>query len=222
MTQALAREVGGVTIPRNGDEAVELGVNLTIKEVNFGLIYGMSEHKLGRQAGLDKKKSSELFKAYHAGAPYVKATMAQAASEVQAFGFITTILGRRTRFKMWEPAEKNYIDKQLPLPYNQALQKYGSHIKRAYEYKAINYRLQGTAADALKKAMLRCWKEGVYHVMGVPRLTVHDENGHSIVDDSPEIREATAYMIHCMETSIPEFRIPLRFDWSTGANWGEC
>ena len=222
MTQSLVKEVGGVLLPRNGDEAAEMGMNLTIKEINFGLLYGMSEAKLARAAGLDKKKSSEVFKAYHAGAPYVKKTMEQAASEVQANGFITTILGRRTRFKMWEPVEKNYIDKQLPLPYDQAIRQYGSYIKRAYEYKAINYRLQGTAAEALKKAMLRCWKEGVYHVMGVPRLTVHDENGHSIADDSLAVREATAYMIHCMETSIPAFRIPLRFDWGTGANWGEC
>jgi DNA polymerase I-like protein with 3'-5' exonuclease and polymerase domains len=221
-TQKLVKDISGFLIPRNASECAATGISLNIKTVNFALVYGQTEGNMARKAGLKKDVGKQVFKAYHTGNPYIKATMDQAASEVQEQGFITTVLGRRTHFKLWEPKERNYQDKkQVPLPFDQAIAVWGSDIKRAYDYKAINYRLQGSAADAMKRAMLECWKQGVYHTIGVPRLTVHDENGHSIKDKSKEQEEGYKHMIWLMENAL-KFKVPLRFDWSTGATWGDC
>ena len=93
-------------------------------------------------------------------------------TEAQIYGVITTILNRKSHFDLWEP--EGWGVEGPALPYDAALSKYG-RIKRAYAHKALNRRLQGSAADLMKKAMLQCWKDGIFAETGVPRLTVHDE-----------------------------------------------
>lgn len=221
LTQKLVKEVSGITIPRNSEESVELGMSITIKEINFGLLYGMKENKLGRRAKLDKATTKLVFEAYHSGAPYVKATMTAIEEEVQKYGYITTISGRRTRFNLWECNDRIWGEEREAVSFDAAINKWGSNIKRAYAYRGVNYELQGGAADVLKKAMWCCWKDGVYDTIGVPRLTVHDENGHSIIDWSDEQRQGYEHMNYIMENAT-KLRIPIRFDWSTGKTWGDC
>lgn len=221
LTQQLVKEVGGVTIPRNSEESVKLGMSITIKEINFGLLYGMKESKLGRQAKLDKQTTHKVFDAYHSGAPYVSATMESIQQEVQDYGYITTISGRRTRFNLWEQKNRNWQEEHLTLPLDQALKLWGSNIQRAYAYRGVNYKLQGGAADVIKRAMWLNWKEGVYNVIGVPRLTVHDENVHSIIDHSIEQKQGYERMVYNMENAT-KLRIPVRFDWTEGNSWAEC
>ena len=190
-----------------------------IKNINFGLLYGMGEAKLARQLGLDRNGSKELFAAYHAGNPYTKATMQAVGDEAQALGYITTILGRRRRFTLWEPRQIDYESRAIPLPYHDALRHYGSEIQRAHTHKAINSRYQGSAADQMKAGMLALWQSGVLDEIGVPRLTVHDELDFSQRDDSARTRDAFAFVQRTMENVIP-LRIPVKADCSTGINWG--
>jgi DNA polymerase-1 len=222
LTQRLVKETANVLIPRNAEESSkgtgEFG-NLTIKEINFGLLYGMGEGKLAKMAKLDKKMSRTVFDAYHSGNPYVKATMKATADEVQQLGFITTIENRRSRFNEWEP--DTYGQREMPLPYANAIAAYGYNIRRAKTHKAINRRLQGSAADQIKRGMLTCYQAGVYGVTGVPRLTVHDELDFSVIDDSPAVQEAHAEMRRIMQDCTP-LRIPVLFEVSRGPNWGEC
>lgn len=186
------------------------------KTVNFGLIYGMTIPKLTRTLGLDKKQGNKLFDAYHKGAPYVKATLEVCMSEVLQTGIITTILGRKSRFDLWEPA--NYNSEKVPgLPYEKALMTYGSNIKRAYAHKGLNRRLQGSAADHLKMAMLKCYQDGVFAETGVPRLTVHDEIDSS---DPGGKDEAFAELKRIMETAI-KLHVPVKADEEIGPNWGD-
>lgn len=184
-----------------------------IKNVNFGLIYGMGEPKLSAQIGISLKEGKELFKAYHEGAPYAKATMEATINEAQRTGVITTILGRKSRFDWWEPIA--YNSNAIPLRYEAALMTYGQ-IKRAHTYKALNRRLQGSSADLLKVAMLKCWEDGVFAETGVPRLTVHDELDFS---DMGGKDEAFNEMKHILETAIP-LSIPVKADVEIGPDWG--
>jgi DNA polymerase I-like protein with 3'-5' exonuclease and polymerase domains len=87
MTQQLVASMTGLEIPRG-----------PIKNINFGLLYGLGTAKLAKQIGVDADAANEMFAAYHKAAPYVRATMASVQAEVQALGFISTIMGRRTRF----------------------------------------------------------------------------------------------------------------------------
>jgi DNA polymerase I-like protein with 3'-5' exonuclease and polymerase domains len=189
-----------------------------IKNINFGLVYGMGEPKLARDLKLSLKDAKVLFNAYHEGNPYVKTTMSDAASEASAYGYVTTILGRRRRFDLWEPIE--YGD-WTPLPFEAAIRAYGGSIQRAGLHRAINSKLQGSAAEQIKKAAHILLLEGVYDYTGVPMLQCHDEWLNSRIDDSPGQEEAYRYIKHVNETAIP-LRIPLNYERGFGANWNEA
>lgn len=193
-----------------------------VKNINFGLLYGMGKPKLKRSiAGYfgghwSDKEADEFFANYHKAAPYVKPTMQQAADEIAIHGYITTVLGRRTRFNLWCPIDRD--DYGTPYPYEKALRFYGQNIKRAHAHKAINYRLQGSAADQIKQGMVDCYEAGVFKMTGVPRLQVHDELVFSDYGAPPE---AWAEMQHILETCIP-LRVPVIADGGAGPNWGDC
>jgi DNA polymerase I-like protein with 3'-5' exonuclease and polymerase domains len=189
-----------------------------IKTINFGLIYGMGIPKLLSSLNLSETEGEEFFEAYHSAAPYAKATMESCTEEARNYGTISTILGRRSRFDLWEPDAWNDGERSPALPYWQASQAYGGDIRRAMLHKALNRKLQGSAADMMKLAMLECWKSGVFAVTGVPRLTVHDELDFS----DPGGREAEAgfreikrIMENCMKLLIPVIA-----DAEAGPDWG--
>lgn len=188
-----------------------------IKNINFGLIYGMGVDKLARSLGMAAKDGKKLFKSYFEAVPFAKDTMETAIAEANTTGMVRTILGRASRFDMWVPA--GFDSEAVPLPLEDALRQYGQ-IQRAFTHKALNRKLQGSAADLMKKAMLLCWEQGVFDVTGVPRLTVHDELDFSDTGE-PGTEEAFAHMQHLMETAIP-LRIPVRADAEVGPDWGHC
>lgn len=184
------------------------------KNVNFGLAYGMGQRKLTSDLGLTEEEGNKLFHAYHSALPFVKATMEACANEAQTTGVITTILGRKSRFNFWEPY--NWDRNTVPLPYEQAVREWG-RVRRAHTHRALNRRLQGSAADLMKAAMLQCYRSGVFDEIGVPRLTVHDELDFS---DPGGKDQAFAEMRRIMETAIP-LRVPVIADYEIGPNWGE-
>lgn len=196
-----------------------------VKNVNFGLLYGQSEKALKYKTaayfgeGFGDEEANAFFAAYFEGAPYVKPTMKAIGREVQQYGYVRTLLGRRVRFDEWEPA--GYGERGMPLPYHEALAEYGVNIRRAYEYRGVNYKFQGSEPDIMKSGMRDCLRSGVYDFVGVPRLTVHDECDWSVRDDSPQTREAFAFIKHSMEQAI-KLSVPVKVDASTGPNWGEA
>ena len=185
------------------------------KNINFGLVYGMGERKLGGDLGLTPKETKELFKGYHQAAPFVKATMDAAMDEVKQYGTVTTVLGRKSRFDLWEPERTDHDKVYKALPYQQALFLYGQ-IKRAYGHKGLNRKLQGSAADLIKTAMVKCWEDGIFDMTGVPRLQVHDELDFS---NPGNVEEAYQEMQHIMETALP-LKVPVKVERESGPDWG--
>lgn len=184
------------------------------KNINFGLVYGMGIDKLAKDLNLAVAAAKQLIKAYHSGVPFAKATMEATMSFANENGYNLTILNRRTRFNLWEP--EGYGFKGVALPYDQASQRYGQ-VKRAYLYKALNYKLQGSSADMMKAGMVKCYEDGIFDATGIPRLTVHDELDFS---DTGEGEDAYKEMRHIMQTVIP-LRVPVICDLETGPNWGD-
>jgi len=193
-----------------------------IKNTNFGLLYGQSEKSLSYKLGMPIDKAKGFFLAYHSGAPYVRQTMQAIANEAEQFGYVTTLLGRRIRFNMWEQrGYSNGREKGPALPYEQALAHYGSFIQLAFLYRAVNYKFQGSEPDIMKRGMLDCWNSGVFDYTGVPRLTVHDELDWSVLDQSPEMYEAFRFIKHTMEQAV-KLAIPVKVDATTGRSWGKA
>lgn len=203
ITHGMIKEITGLDL-----------IRAYVKNINFGLIYGEGESSLSHNLGVTLAKGKEMFSAYHNAVPYAKATMEATSKEAEIYGVITTILGRRSRFDLWEPA--SWEDRRPPLSYAAALAKYG-RIKRAYAYRALNRRLQGSAADQMKLAMHKCWKDGIFAETGVPSLTVHDEL--DFIDPGGK-DEAFREMQHVMETCM-DLRVPIRADYEIGPNWGD-
>lgn len=194
-----------------------------VKNINFGLLYGMGIAHLAEVLALPVRAARGLFDQYHKAVPFTRETLRATGDEAGRLGHITTILGRRSRFDLWEPAGRHNDaddadDGRAPaLPYAAALAKYG-RIRRAYLHKALNRRLQGSAADLMKRAMLRAWQDGIFAETGVPRLTVHDELDFS---DPGNKDAAFRELAHVLETAIP-LRVPVLVDMEVGPSWGDC
>lgn len=200
------------------------------KNLNFGLVYGMGVDKLARELGLigpDGKPTQEavdLIAKYHAGAPFIKDLNKKCGDEAQRLGYITTILNRRRRFDRWEEKEWRKGEKRSPsMPYEEAVAAYGKDkIKRSETHKALNSRLQGSAADLMKLAMVLLWESGVFDPGNdiTCVLTVHDELNGSVVP-SARGKAALAEVKRIMETCMT-LNVPILTSGSTGANWAEA
>lgn len=208
LVQELIRVMAGLELERR-----------PVKTINFGLIYGMSQPELARRLGLTRAAGADLFKSYHRAAPFARATMDEAVKEAERYGSITTLLGRRSDFNLW--VGTGWEDEAVGLPYERAFAKYGSKLKRAYTHKALNRKLQGGAADIMKKAMVDCYEAGLFDDSncGIPLLTVHDELDFEDYGalDNPAWEEMRRIMENGVETLVP-----IRIDEKKGANWADA
>ena len=167
------------------------------------------------------QEATEFSRKYDIALPFVDYTHKEAMKWAARRGFVETLLGRKQRFSLWEPPG-NYDQKfGPPLLKEQALEKYGPRIVRAFLYAALNRKLQASAADVMKKSMVDAYEAGVFDVLGAPMLTVHDE----LDVDNPctEAGEAAVKELQRqMEIGFPELVVPLLCDRSSGKTWGEC
>ena len=181
------------------------------KTVNLGIMYGMGVAKLADQLGISKTEAKDLIERHHSKVPFVKGLADLASKQGDKNGQIRTLMGRKSRFHLWEPVT---FGAGKPLPYDEAVKEYGGPggkgIRRAFTYKALNKLIQGSAADQTKKAMLDCYNEGF-----TPMLTVHDELCFNI-----ESEEQTARIKEIMETGI-KLSIPSKVDVDIKDDWGE-
>ena len=179
------------------------------KTINLGLFYGMGKGKLMSQLGVDLETATELLAAYHERVPFVKQLMNDTMNKASKKGYLSTLLGRRCRFDLWEPSNE-WGSKALPL--KDAQREYGeSTIKRAWTYKALNRLIQGSAADQTKQAMVNLHKEGY-----LAHIQVHDELDFSIASekDSANIKDI---MENCVELLVPS-----KVDVELGESWGDA
>ena len=184
--------------------------NISRKEakiINLGLSYGMGKEKLVKQLDLSMQEAEILFDTYHKRVPFIKGLRDQCARLGANRGYITTIAGRKCRFNLYEP--KN--DRKPPYPYEKAVIEYGSQVKRAYTYKAMNRLIQGSAADMTKQAMVELYKEGI-----LPHTQVHDELDISVTD-THQCETIIKIMAECTPLCVPN-----KVDAEIGKNWGEA
>ena len=156
-----------------------------------------------------------MLRAFSDGLPYVGTTLEWFSRQVQHSGETRTILGRRVGFDAWEPQDS----RNVALPFEKALEVYGSRLKRAYTHKATNYVIQGSASDLMKAGLLKCWQDGIFAATSVPRLIVHDSAEFSVPDHSPSRQAALKEMVRTMETAI-KFKVPIRMEREYGPSWG--
>jgi DNA polymerase-1 len=207
-TIAKVKEITGILLERK-----------PAKIISFGLGYGASPKKLASMLGLTLDEAIPLFEAYHGGLPFVQTTMDHLSRFAEEHGHTRTILGRRAVFDHWEP---KYTPRGAPRPvalrFEQAIRAFGPNIKRSHLHKAVNYTIQGAAADLMKMAMVRCHKEGIFDATGFPRLVVHDELVYSVREGYA--RKDFLAMQNVMENAV-KFKVPIRTEGEIGPNWAQ-
>ena len=178
------------------------------KTINLGLFYGMGKAKLQAQLGVTDSVARDLLAAYHHRVPFVKQLIHHTMDRAQQRGWIRTILGRKCRFNMWEPAT---FGMHKPQTFEEASLEHGSrNIKRAFTYKALNKLIQGSAADMTKQAMINLREAGI-----TPMIQLHDE-----LNVSYENEQEADKIKEIMEQAVP-LKVPNKVDFEDGECWGD-
>ena len=170
------------------------------KAINFGLIYGMSAFGLARQLHLGRHEAQDYIDLYFERYPGVKAYMDNTRSLAHEQGYVETLFGRR-----------------LYLPEINARNKMRV---QAAERTAINAPMQGSAADIIKRAMLRV--DGWLQDSGADArmiMQVHDE----LVLEVEESQLDPVCQGLCEQMSAAaELDVPLLVEAGVGSNWDEA
>jgi DNA polymerase I-like protein with 3'-5' exonuclease and polymerase domains len=212
MVQALIKETTGVHLERK-----------PVKTINFGLAFTMGLDKLAENLGLPVAEAKPLIEAYHAGAPFIRTTADTIATTGQQRGYIKGILGRRHRFDHWEPRDWNKRKDHKQTTDRAALvAAVGGRDKdvvRAFTHLGLNRLAQDGEGSHVKKALVECYKAGLFNIIGYPLNIVHDDVNFSN-PETPEAEEALTEARHIMENAI-KWKVPMRVERTNGPTWGE-
>lgn len=181
-------------------DQVDPSMRRKAKEVNFGIIYGISAFGLSQNLNIPRSEAGEIIDAYFKEFPKVKAYMDGVIEKARKQEYVETILGRRRYLRNINA--KNFT------------------MRGFAERNAINAPIQGSAADMIKVAMIN-----VHHWMKQEQLKskmimqVHDE----LVFDAheSEIDLLTKKVEEFMRTAI-ELEVPMEIGMGRGQNWLEA
>lgn len=182
------------------------------KTINLGIFYGMGSNKLSKQLGITFEEAKALLKEYDMKVPFVRELANRVMQQAEKTGSIKTIMGRRCRFDKWEPRAYGLHKAMTEKEY---VAEYGSlnSAKRAMTYKALNRLIQGSAADQVKAAMVKCDRLG-----HTPMLQIHDELCFNVETEEDEA-EIKKFMEQNNDIDI---MVPSKVDVAIGDNWGEA
>jgi DNA polymerase-1 len=194
-----ASEMFGVPI-----EGMDPMVRRRAKAINFGIIYGISAFGLAANLGIGRDEAKEFIEKYFEKFPGVADYMEAKKTEVRDRGYVETIFGRR-----------------IHLP---GIKDKNPNMRQFAERQAINAPIQGSAADVIRRAMIRL--PGAIEAKGLDArmlLQVHDE----LVFEVPEkqapdlIALAKDVMEHAARPAM-EISVPLTVEAASGHHWGEA
>ena len=193
--KATAAEVFGVTV-----DQVSSDQRRSAKAINFGLIYGMSAFGLAKQLGISRAQSQDYIGRYFTRYPGVQEYMDETKAKAARQGYVETLYGRR-----------------LYLPDINAS---NGIARQASERTAINAPMQGTAADIIKRAMIKVdeWlaSSGLNARM---TMQVHDELIFEV--DAAQVDALVAGVKSAMEGAA-DLLVPLIVDVGVGDNWDQA
>jgi DNA polymerase-1 len=189
---ATAVRVFGVT-----PEQIDPGMRSKSKMINYGIVYGLSAWGMADRLDIPQEEADEFIRRYLAGFPAVARWISETIEQGTVHGYVSTLFGRRRqvpelRSRRWE-------------------------MRRQGERFAVNMVIQGTAADIMKVAMVRCdraLKEGGLRSRMV--LQIHDELlFEGPADEAPAVEElAVREMAWAFEMDPP-----LAVEAGVGGDW---
>ena len=194
-----ASEMFGVPIKDMPSE-----VRRRAKAINFGIIYGISAFGLANQLGIPREEASSYIKKYFERFPGIRAYMDQTRDFCREHGYVVTLFGRKC----------HYPDIKSPNPSHRAFN----------ERAAINARLQGSAADIIRRAMVRMEDALAAKKLSAQMLLqVHDELIFEVPDN--EVEKTLPVVQRVMQDApFPAvvMSVPLHVDARAAHNWDEA
>jgi DNA polymerase I len=194
-----ASEMFGVPIKDMPSE-----VRRRAKAINFGIIYGISAFGLANQLGIAREEASAYIKKYFERFPGIRAYMDETREFCRKHGYVTTLFGRKC----------HYPD----------IKASNASIRSFNERAAINARLQGTAADIIRRAMTRVEEALAEKKLSAQMLLqVHDELIFEVPDE--EVAATLPVVQHVMQdAAFPAvlLSVPLHVDARAATNWDEA
>jgi DNA polymerase I len=194
-----ASEMFGVPIKDMPSE-----VRRRAKAINFGIIYGISAFGLANQLGIAREEASAYIKKYFERFPGIRAYMDATRDFCRAHGYVETLFGRKC----------HYPD----------IKASNASVRSFNERAAINARLQGTAADIIRRAMTRMEAALAEKKLSAQMLLqVHDELIFEVPDD--EVAATLPVVQHTMQDApFPAvlLSVPLHVDARAADNWDEA
>jgi DNA polymerase-1 len=174
------------------------------KAINFGIIYGISAFGLANNLGIERDEAKSFIDKYFEKFPGVKTYMDAKREEVRDTGFVETIFGRRAH---------------LP-----SIRDKNPNMRQFAERQAINAPIQGSAADIIRRAMIRL--PGAIDKAGIEArmlLQVHDELVFEVPENQADglIGLAKEVMSKAALPAI-DISVPLDVDAKAGSHWGEA
>lgn len=165
------------------------------KTINFGVLYGMSAHRLASELNIDYSEAEGFIERYFASYPGVKGWIEKTLQGAREQGYVETLFGRRR--------------------YVRDLDHRVRAVREAAERMAFNMPVQGTAADLIKLAMVRLSPR--LEALGAKMLLqVHDE----LVLEAPEAKaEEVGEVAREVMEGVAELAVPLRVDVGIGPDW---
>ena len=171
-------------------------VRFKAKSINFGLLYGMGANSLAEQIKVSKSEAEKLITKYFEQFPSVKKYIQFVQKNAVNDGFVKTIFGRKRYF----PELKEGTTEERQKAYFSVLRK------------SINTKIQGSAADLMKWAMIKLNNAG-FDIL----LQVHDEVVIEVSRKNPRADEVK----QILENIYPTFRVPLIAEVNLSNNWLE-
>jgi len=174
------------------------------KAINFGIIYGISAFGLANQLGIAREEASAYIKKYFERFPGIRAYMDETRDFCRSHGYVETLFGRKC----------HYPD----------IKASNASVRSFNERAAINARLQGTAADIIRRAMIRMEDALAEKKLSAQMLLqVHDELIFEVPDD--EVAATLPVVQHTMQDApFPAvlLSVPLHVDARAADNWDEA
>jgi DNA polymerase I len=174
------------------------------KAINFGIIYGISAFGLANQLGIAREEAGAYIKKYFERFPGIRDYMDDTKAFAKKHGYVTTLFGRKC----------HYPDIAASNP----------SIRAFNERAAINARLQGTAADIIRRAMIRMDSALAKKKLAAQMLLqVHDELVFEVPDD--EVEKTLPVVAQVMvDAPMPavSLSVPLHVEAHAADNWDDA
>lgn len=182
---------------KNLDE-IDSNMRRVAKTVNFGILYGLGAYGLSQRLGIGRSEAQKIIDNYLSKYKGIKQYVEEIIKDTAKRGFAQTLCGRRRYFSNISSQNRN--------------------LRSADERAAINFPIQGTAADMMKLAMVNIYREMRNRAMrSMMILQIHDELLFEVPEN--ELNDLKTIVKTKMENALPLGEVPVVADINVGDSW---